>query len=302
MSTYISLADAHGRGWLEQVDPRLKLAWVAFISTLSVVVDTTPALLMLFAVAMLGVSGLTMRRGSWLLVGGLLLAIAWGSLLSQALFYAAEPRTKLFTLVPPATMFGWPWSGLHVYQEGAVYGLTQSLRMLAMTSAGLSVCLSTSPERLMAALARLQVPGPLAYLVVVALRFLPLMLVEMATVRQARRLRGYSPLGIRLAWSPRAWAHWTRLEVALLLPVIASTLRRAQALARSVSARGFDPAARRTFYPPLRLRRIERVALVAMGSVFLAIVSIKIVYWLNVAEQSSGAGLTSVYDFARDWL
>jgi energy-coupling factor transport system permease protein len=151
---------------------------------------------------------------------------------------------------------------------------------------GLTVCLSTSPERLLAALIRLRVPTAVAFMTLAAMRFLPVMLDEWATVRRARWLRGYSgALGVR----------GLSAEVALLVPVLASALRRATALSASVTSRGFSPTAQRTFYPELRMRPIERVALGVIGAATIALASAWTFVWL-------GAELTPQLDGIRAWV
>ena len=108
--------------------------------------------------------------------------------------YAGAPRTTWFLILPEfdlAVPFlgEWTFPGVRVYREGARHGLAQSLRMLAVMLTGMTVCLSTSPEKLMAALIRIRLPMAVGFMTISALRFLPMLLEEIAWVRQARRLR-----------------------------------------------------------------------------------------------------------------
>jgi energy-coupling factor transport system permease protein len=281
---------AHGRAWLAELDPRVKLAGMAWVSTASLLLDTTAALVALVGLSLLAVAGLKLGPKAWLLAALLLAATVWGTIASQALFYAGAPRTVLFTLLPPAEVLGWHWPGLAVYREGVWHGLAQSLRMLAVALAGLAVCLSTSPERLLAALLRLRAPTAIGFMAVAAIRFLPTLIAEWGQVHQARRLRG------------AAGGWWIANQAAVLRPVLASALRRATALATSVSSRGFDPAARRTFYPPLVLRTGERFLLAGLLATLLALVVVKGLYWLYLGELVYRPGLRPLYDFARRWL
>ena len=73
------------------------------------------------------------------------------------------------TLVPSFSILEYVFPGLIFYREGAAYGLLQSSRIVAMTLAGMTVCLSTSPERLLAALAWLRVPSAVSFMAVAAL-------------------------------------------------------------------------------------------------------------------------------------
>ena len=139
---------------------------------------------------------------------------------------------------------------LNQHQQAEVIVLDpyrDGVEQIATALAGFTTALSTSPERMLAALARLRLPVALCYMTTAALRFIPLVVEEVMIVRQARRRRGYR---FRLGGALRG-------EIGLLFPILASSIRRAETLAESVTARGFDPRAPRTFYPPLRMRGWE---------------------------------------------
>jgi len=301
-----TFAMARGAAWLERLDPRLKLCWLACVSILSVVLDAVPALTSLALVSALMASGLRMPPRAWRLLVLVLAAIVWGALLSQGMFYAAEPRTPLLTLIPPFELGGWQAEGLRLYREGVSYGLAQSLRMVAVTIAGLTVCLSTSPPRLLAALTWLRVPTAIGFMTVAAMRFVPLVLSEYQIVRQARWLRSARDRGRRLSrrwsWRPGHLATALQSEAALLMPVIAAALRRATSLATSVAARGFDPTARRKPYPPLKMSLVEIALTAALLSATCAVLAAKLLYWLYLAELYYRPGLRPLYDFARTWV
>ena len=218
------LGGCAGRGRLAAVDPRLKLAWLMAISTASVLVDANAALGVLFAAAAVPAVWLKMRLKGWLLLLGLLAITAWGTMLSQALFFYVDSFAQV-DVVPPFNLAGAHFDGLRLTSEGAWEGLRQSLRLLGLTLAGISVAISTSPERLLSALVRNGVPAALSFMAVAALRFLPAMLDEWWTIREAVQMRGYRP-----CWWSRPLAT-LRQELVLLVPLLAATLRRATALA-----------------------------------------------------------------------
>lgn len=221
----------------------------------------------------------------WL--GGALLAITtlvWSTALSQGLFYNQEPRVPLAQLGP-----------LTLYREGVLHGLVQSLRLLAMTLGGLALSLSTPPDRLFAALLALRVPFGAAFLAVTALRFAPEVAREWWTVRQARATRG------RPLWR-RGPVAWLKLEVALLLPVVARSLRRARALAESLDARGFDPVAPRSARRPLVMRSGEKLLLGGALAVTLAAVTARGLYLLYTAELLYLPALRPLYGLVRRWM
>lgn len=213
--------------------------------------------------------------------------LAWTTAVSQGLFWQDWPRTPLVVLSrdPP----------IAIVREGVVHGLVQSLRFVALTASGLWVALSTSPERLVAALLALRVPFGLALMGATALRFVPLVGAELVAVRAARARRG------RPIWR-RTPGAWLALEVALLRPVVARALRRARALAESLETRGFHPTAPRAVREPLRMRAGDRALLAAIGAVTLAAAAARGLYVLYGAELYYAPALRPLYAFVRAWM
>jgi energy-coupling factor transporter transmembrane protein EcfT len=266
------------------MDPRTKLGLMACLGVLVVLLDSPVSLTAVTLVALaplpfLSLDKIWVRRG-WLAA----LAMTWSTMLSQGLFYGDLPRVPLVELGP-----------LVVYREGVVYGLVQSLRFVALSVAGVAVVTSTPVDRLLAALLRLRVPFGLAFLAVTALRFVPTTAQDLVAVRQARARRG-RPAHARAPWA------WLSLEVSLLRPVIARSLRRARVLAESLDARGFDPLAHRAARRPMRMAAWEIGLLGAAGSVSLLVAGAQLLYVLYTAEILWFPGLRGLYGFVRTWL
>jgi energy-coupling factor transport system permease protein len=171
--------------------------------------------------------------------------------------------------------------------------------MVAVMLAGLTTCLTTSPERLLAALAWLRVPSAISFMTVAALRFLPTFIDEWATVRRSRQLRGYRA---RL-WhvGSGAFASWGS-EIAVLVPVVAAALRRAGTLATAITARGFDATRPRTIYPKISMTPVERTITVVLWLAIVGLAVLKSLYWLSVSGTVKIPALARWYEFARDWL
>jgi len=161
------------------------------------------------------------------------LAAVWGFLLTQSLFYAQQPRTVLVELIGPETpVIGALTGGLSIYLEGAVYGAIQSLRFLAMMTAGLALVWTTSPHELLLGLRRLRLPYKAAFMVAAALRFIPAIASEARATLGAMKARGY-PMR-----ASRPWRYLTALTAGLT-PILFRNIRRASMLADSVESRGF---------------------------------------------------------------
>jgi len=266
------------------MDPRTRLALVLYAGIVALSLEHPGALLIFALVCTLPLVALR-PSGTWWRRGLLtVLAVVWSTTLSQGLFYAQQPRVALLHLGP-----------LVLWREGLSWGLAQSLRLVGLSLAGLSLAASTSPDRLYAALLRLRVPFGLALMATTALRILPELGRELVTVRRARAARG------RPAWRRAPW-RWLALEVSLLRPVVARSLRRAQALAESLDARGFDPLAPRAVRVPLRLRPLDHLLLVGGGLLTAALASARLAYVLYSSDTVYVAALRPLYGLVRGWL
>jgi len=266
------------------MDPRARLALLAAAGVLAVTLERPLALggLTLACALPLLFVGIDRR---WLRRGVLaVLAIVWSTSLSQALFYAEQPRVALLQLGP-----------LTLWREGLRYGLAQSLRFVALSLGGLAVAVSTPPERLHAALRALRVPFGLALMASTALRFLPEITRELRTVRRARAARG------RPAWQ-RSPLAWLRLELSLLRPVVARAWRRAHHLAESLDARGFDPVAPRTVRRPLQLGAVDLASVTAAVLLTAPAVAGRLLYVLYTSETWYHPALRPLYGWVRGWL
>jgi energy-coupling factor transport system permease protein len=266
------------------MDPRTRIGLLAAAAVLAVTLERPGSLLLLTALCLLPVVRLrpTLR---WWFRGGLVVAgLVWSTMLSQGLFYSDQPRVALGSLGP-----------LTLYREGVIYGLVQSLRFVSVGLAGMTLALSTPTDRLHAALIRLRVPFGLALMTAAALRFVPQVAGEWATVRRARRSRG------RPAWQRSPW-EWLLLEVSLLRPVVARAVRRAWTLATSLDARGFDALAKRTERHPLVMRTWEAALLLGVYSALVGVVGARLSYVLYTTETAYVPALRPLYGFVRNWL
>ncbi len=278
-----------GRPRLERCDPRAKLTWLAVISLLCVVVDSLAALGVLCVLAAVPLLALRWsRRGLAALVGGVLL-VSWSTMLSQGMFYSLEPRTALIDLAIPFTD-----QSLRVYYEGLLYGAVQSLRFLAGLLASLGVCLSTSPQRLLAALSALRVPAAISFVTSAALNFLPEALDAVLSIGRARRLR--RPRSAARGWTPLLDAP------AMLVPLLALALRRSENLAIALTIRGFRNGARRSFYPRLTMSPGESLGVILLLLGGIVVAALKAVYWLALAKQLEWPWSAWLREAIAHWL
>lgn len=265
-----SLSPSRPRGWLETLDPRLKLSVVLCAGLWTVALEHPPGLLLLVSVGGMAVLLAGLRPGALRSLGLTLLAACWGTTLGQGLFYALEPRTVWITLLPEGKLGGLDFPGVLLYLEGVRHGLVQSLRFSALILLGAALCASTSPERLFQALRWLRVPYGLSFMAVTAVRFLPLSLQELQLVRAVQRLRGYVPFqrGVRQTLTA---------ELGALRPLLMRTLRRATELATALTLRHFD-ALDEQHHQLQPLRGATRASLLLLMGMTFSIVCMKILF------------------------
>jgi energy-coupling factor transport system permease protein len=286
----------HARKWIRALDVRLKLALLLSVAVLVVLIDAPWSLAGILGVvatlyAVSGLPGAKLR-----LAAAILLLTVWGTMLSQALFYASVPRTVVLVLIPRnLPVLGSITGGLYVYKEGLVYGAVQSLRIVTMIGLGLLMCWTTDPGEFLAALVRLHFPYGVAFMTVTALRFLPVVVAEAGVVARARRMKGYH-------LRRREWLRPAPALIQLFAPVFANAIRRSRALALSVESRAFNPVGGRTTLPGSRLRSSHVAALLLPLTVLLLVAVMKLLHWMFMEEIYYSSALRGLYDLVRRYL
>lgn len=266
------------------MESRIKLGLLACVGTLAVTLEGPVPLGLLVLASAAPVLMSPASRGMRIQGTLSVLALVNSLVLSQGLFYGAEPRVPLLELGP-----------LTLYREGIEHGLVQSTRFVAVALAGLALALTTPPDRLLSAMVRMKMPFGLAFLSATALRFVPVVGREIQAVRRARARRG------RALWARPPW-RWLLIEVAMLRPVIARSLRRARALAESLDARGFDSLGGATLAVPERASWAQILLLGSCALLTLGCVVARILFALYLSELLYYPALRPLYGFVRQHL
>ncbi|MDO5787315.1 MAG: energy-coupling factor transporter transmembrane component T [Phascolarctobacterium sp.] len=262
---------ADKKGWAEELNGRTKLIMLFLFAILTITVDNPRTLFLLFSVTLLLHVAAGTSIYKWRVLAILLLLGLWGSMFSQALFFAQTPRTPLLTIISPECPYlGQLTGGLYVYREGILYGAVQGLRSASMLALGLLVCWTSDPRQLLQALLSWRLSPQIAFMLVTAIRFLPVMAAETGEVITALQLRSDSQKGRSAVLQHLPY---------ICKPLLARCLRRAQTLALSVVSRGFFLASvgqRREEW----LLREKLCCLVFLGFT-VAVVASKIIYLLS---------------------
>lgn len=277
--------------WAQRLNGRTKLLVLFLFAILMITVDNPRTLFVLFSFTLLLHIVAWTSIYKWKVLAVLLLLGLWGSMFSQALFYAQTPRSPLFVIISPeAGILGQLTGGLYVYREGILYGAVQGLRSASMLTLGLLVCWTSDPRQLLQAMLAWRLSPQLAFMLVTAIRFLPVLAAETGEIITALQLRSDSQRGRTAVLRHLPY---------IAKPLLARCLRRAQTLALSVVSRGFFLAGARKRKEVWALS--ERSACAALAVLVVAVVSSKLLYLLS--EQGFYFGVfRQIYDWTVLYL
>lgn len=226
MLTPIDLTDAQESSLLGRTSPIVKLGVaVAWLVGLALTLEPGPPLLLAgLAVA----AGLTLGRvPPRSLARGLApLVVAAASIALANLLWSGsntDPTATEIARIGP----------LRITREAAGAAAALAARVLAIVSVGAVFAQTTDPTRLVDALVQqARVPERFAYGALAAYQAVPRLAEDLATIRQARRIRGLR------GWHPR-----------LLVGLLVRAIRHADQLALAMDARAFGSGPRSTFRP-----------------------------------------------------
>ncbi len=227
---------------LARVNPVAKLtAAIVVLLGLVVTLDpVTPALLLALELLVLpftGVRGRTLVRRTWPL-----LVSVGGVALTNAVLVDGG---RVLVDVGP----------FDITSGGVEAAVAVWLRLLAITLPGILVLATTDPMDMADALVqRWHAPARFAYGALAALRLLPLLARDWATIGRARRARGLD--------AGRKPVARLRLFASQTFAVMVGAIRRGVRLATAMEARGFDAARERSVARPQPLRPVDWAVMV----------------------------------------
>lgn len=252
-----------GNSFLHRINPVIKL--LAF--SLLLIVPTlfldpiTPAcfLLLSFLLAsLLGqISPLRLVRNM-----AVFALLSVGILLFNTLFFGGDKLNILFHLGP-----------LYIYREGIFFGLSVALRLLCVTTYSAVFVGTTDPTLLASSLVhQARLSHRIAYAIMAAYRFLPILQRELSQIRDAHHIRG----GYREGFGARL----SRIR-RYGIPLLSNGIRQAERMSISMDARGFGVSSRRTYYRITKTKFSDYVFLVSALAISVTIPLILARFGLN---------------------
>lgn len=179
-----------------------------------------------------------------------LLIVVFAGLSSGNLNFQQEQSRKVLVEVWPA--FHW-----QITVGGLFRGITYLLRMIIMILSTLIFMENTSLEKLTQLMQKLKVPSQFSFMIVTAVRFIPVLNRKRSLILEAQRARG--------AQIPEKGALLSiRTFLPLVIPLFAGSIQMANTLSMAMMSRGFGYTQYRTHTGELRMR-IRDVVVIALG-------------------------------------
>lgn len=236
-----------------QLDPRTKLAALGAIFILALAFNH-PAVLGGLVLLVLVVGRLA--QVGWRSMAPFLAGSVWFIVLGVVIWpLYVQGGPDLFTL-----------AGQTITLNGLLFGLAMGLRVALMVTAAGVWMMTTSPQKLTVGLLHLGLPYKAGVAMTAAIRFVPLLNAERATIAEAQQARALdlhhgNPFSRALK------------SVAIIGPLFIRAIDVAQGLALAMDARGFAARDSRTSIVELRLTRADRLIMYGLlGASILAVV------------------------------
>jgi energy-coupling factor transport system permease protein len=233
------------------LDPRTKIVIIICLSTLAVFLNEPRPLLLLFVFTLVVL--LLMRINFFRMVMRFkkLLPLLLLMLIIQSVFTAGGEVMLSF-------------QGVHILTANGIHSsLCILFRLLTFFSSAMIILTSNSKDYVLA-LVQLKIPYEIAFMVLVALRFLPVFIEEIRDTLVAMQLRG-----VDLQRIP--WRNKIKFYTHLFAPLLSSVMLKAHQLAITMEARAFRIYRRRTY---LRLLQYRVADYVVIGFFVIATIAV----------------------------
>ncbi|TRZ55335.1 energy-coupling factor transporter transmembrane protein EcfT [archaeon] len=235
----------HRDSFIHRLDPRAKMFWLVIFSAL-VFMTSSPAI----------VTGI--------LAFTLLIGIA-AKLPKEQLWHS----TKIFIIFLPVA-----YVLLYIFLLGPnigaiVGGLVFTAKFLVLIFAAVIFTMTTSSRDMLLALTKMKVPYAFAFMLTIAIRFIPVITKEINSVIDAQRARAYE-----ISFSLKHPVRSVEKFVPILIPVLMLLLKRSHELSLSIDSRAFRAKKKVTYSRRLRFKAGDWLFSILVFVILLAVIFI----------------------------
>lgn len=155
----------------------------------------------------------------------------------------------------------WSWSFIELTLEGLLNGIRFVWRIVLLVLLASILTFTTKPltlsyglEKLLSPLSKLNVPvEQFSLMIVIAIRFIPTIVQELDRILLAQKARGLDLADLPL---PKRMLSY----IPILVPLLFTTIQRAEQLTNAIDARAYGNGKRRTNYIQLKLLSLDYIA------------------------------------------
>lgn len=253
------LTYVENHSWLHSLHPLVKLVMlISFSLTVFAVPSWTGgAILFSIMLAFYGLAGL----GLAFFCHKLRFIIIFGLFLLMIQILVVQEGRLLWQLCIGSACFS-------VWSEGLLQGLSMMLRFVNIIGSSYLFVASTDPNRLTYALMQAGLPYRFGFMLITALRFIPVFHYELEQVKNAQMAKGIEMEGLSPGKLIKAVKY-------LMVPLVITALSKVDYLAISMESRGFGIYPQRSYMYSQTLSTLDKLALLIVPLLFL----IFILFW-----------------------
>jgi energy-coupling factor transport system permease protein len=224
---------------VHNLNPRVKLIWLACVFILTMVFNHPLFQFVLFLVSLAAaiVARLSLKRiakiTSTIFYIGIIVAIMWALMLNEGV--------PLFNFI-----------GFNVSTTSIYYGIALGFRVTTLLFTLLVVLMTTSQAELEVGLVKLGFPYSIAFVVILAFRFLPTLMGEGKTILEAQTSRGFQ-------WDKNRLRGFLKKAKLLGVPLFSRSLNVVNNLSYAMESRAFGAYKNRTYYFNRTLTNTEKL-------------------------------------------
>ena len=175
----------------------------------------------------------------------------------SALFYNPATARQEYANVVYARLLDTDFIDLTVSLGGILFGIGVVGKLVLIMAVSIYLISTTPMEQLLAGLQAVRVPNAIGLMMSTAIRFIPTMNAEVATIKDAQRARGAGS-----AKQERGRGQAVQGIMPLFVPMIVTSMRRADTMAMSMVSRGYGFTKNRTVLTRLHVGFWDYLALV----------------------------------------
>lgn len=238
---------------LHRIHPLVKLVLLFSFSLTVFAVPSCTGEIILFCLLLIsyGISGLSLaffsRKLRFIFIFGLLIFLVQ--------IFAVKEGVLLWQVYLGSVY-------LSVWSEGLLMGLSMMLRFVNIIGSSYLFVATTDPNKLAYDLMQAGLPYRFGFMLITALRFIPLFYLELEQVKNAQMAKGIDMEGL----SPRKLLMAVRY---LLVPLVISALSKVDYLTISMESRAFGLCPTRTYMYSQDLSKNDRITIIAVPLIFL---------------------------------